>query len=769
MSETSIRLNLDSSGLTSGAKQGLDSVNGLVGAIGELGEAASKATDPKDVEKVLEGIRKLNSELQTTQKNMPGFGGVSQSLNNNGNAKISESKDNTAAEIARLKSVIETLNRSIEKASDKLQEATEQESSRDTVHWTTSLNQMEEAKQRATNELKRLETQDKDKTLDAFLKDRKAQLFSQGVNYAVQGAAIYNGYRSSIANGDYLNAGVQVKDNVGSAVMGLGGTLTSVGGIIAASGVGAIPGLVVAGVGALATGAGGLIKILAGDESADNAEANAYEKSLNVLNSFNKRYVNNGTWKDNAERTDKIREQATELAKETGFSTYDLVNTATSFSGYGLVTKDIALKKARIAALWANSTGADLGTITDVIGTSQRMGRSLDTGFLSQARNATGLSKGQTQEFLTSLQSVVENGISNGYAKSTEDVAKNFVMFSKLSDNNPLWEGKYAAQKIGTINSSLAGATALNDTNQMIIVEGAKKVVDNMSNADFMRTLNTKYGKTGTYIDYMLMTENGLTPEMFNTIGASIRGLEGNNLAARVERWKGISGLNYKGALELDKMYGQGLSSTEITERINAMRKDETYASEETVKQDKINSIDANVQKIGQSKFWDNFDKLDDLAKKYDGNAHKNDADMADNTGFTTRVKEGNYKAAVEEVFKTGSIKTAAAHGGLPAGYGGTTYENLTGEETWQYVPSERKMVKIGGNDAFDELFKEKVGMYAAIDDGKVSEGEVRKALAAHDKKEVQDAYNSGNQETYLAALEKMLTSLFGKIQVQSN
>ena len=229
-------------------------------------------------------------------------------------------------EINRLKLTIDNLNRNIEKANTSLAEATESNKSKESFNWSANLNQMEEAKQRAQNELRRLEAADKKDSVGALLNERKAQLWSQGWNYAVQGANIYNGYRTSIANGDYLGAGANAKDQIGGAAMGIGGTLMSAGGMMAVTGVGVIPGLIVGGIGALATGVGGILKLIAGDEQADNAEANAYEKSLPALNAFNKRFVNNGDWKDNAERTDSLRIKMEEAARGTGLSTYDFAN-----------------------------------------------------------------------------------------------------------------------------------------------------------------------------------------------------------------------------------------------------------------------------------------------------------------------------------------------------------------------------------------------------------------------------------------------------------
>ena len=728
-------------------------------------------TGAEQLDKVANGYRDIKNEsLETVraqqeaereaQRKMPGFYGTG-AINGNNNSSLNQFSGSreTAQEIVRLKATIENLNRNIEKANSEISKSNEKGNARDTFNWTSSLNQMEEAKQRAQNELKRLEASEKDKGIEALVKDRKAQMYSQAWNYAIQGANIYNGYRTSIANGDYLGAGANAKDQIGSAAMGLGGSLMSAGGMVAASGVGAIPGLIIAGVGALTMGTGGILKLISGDEKADIAEATAYENSLASLNAFNKRYNASGDYR----YTDALRERATELAKGTGLSTYDFLDTALQQTNFG-ISQEEALSRTKMATMWAQATGADLSTIQSVLGLSSRMGKETDTSFLARAREAGGLNKAQTNEFLQGLQTVIEDGISKGYNKSTEDAAKNFAMFSGLSGGNPLWEGKYAAQKISTMSNTIAGATNLGDINQVLTIEAARKAAGGMDDEKFSKLMG--FGKTGTYLDAMLMAENGLTPEMFKEIGKTINDLEGGNLTARVERWKSMSGLNYKGAIELDKMYRENpnMDDTAIQSKINSMKADPNYQSEETRKMNYINSIDSNVQKIGQSKFWDNFGKLEGVDKDYQNTV----AALGRPAHYGNAVTvTGDGVMDVDKAIKDSGFQQLVRHGGLPIGHGGTTLSNLMTARANTYNP--RTGTYSGGNDEFDKLFKAKLARYAALDDGKISQDELRKSLRAHDSKEMQAVYNSGNRDAYIAALEEMFKRLFTNMTITSS
>lgn len=728
-----IRMSLDSSGVVSGARAASQAIDGVTESMNN---------------QALAEIRAEQAAERNANRNMPGFNGNGAINGNNNNSlnQFSGSRE-TAQEIARLKATIENLNRNIEKANSEIAKSNESGDARGTFNWTSSLNQMEEAKQRAENRLKQLEASEKDKGIEALVNDRKAQMYSQAWNYAIQGANIYNGYRTSMANGDYLGAGANAKDQIGGAAMNIGGTLMSAGGMMAATGMGTIPGAIVGGIGVIAMGAGGILKLLAGDEQADNAEAKAYENSLPYLHAFNRRYKDTGDYRD----TDALRQRAVELSRDTGLSTYDFLNTALQQTTFGL-SQEAALSRTKMAAMWANATGADIGTIQEVLGLSSRMGKETDTAFLARAREASGLGKAQTGEFLQGLQTVIEEGISNGYNKSTEDAAKNFAMFSSLSGNSPLWEGKYAAQKINTMSNTIAGAVNLSDINQVMTIDTARRIAGGMEDKKFNSLMG--FGKTGTYLDAMLIAENGLTPEMFRGLGKTINDLEGSNLTARVERWRSMSGLNYKGAVELDRMYrsNPNMDDNAIKAKIDSMKADPTYQSEETKKIEVINRIDSSVQKIGQSKFWDNYEKLLGVEReqgiKVTRKAESDSNDIAElqgSKGYGNRYTD----------------KVATLHG-------------LNQFETYRKLRYDTY-----GNEELDakttEMFEdfaaygEKFGHKA---DGKATVEEFSNFIRYMEGKKgeaARAAYASGDMALYMAELKKLLTELFGNLTIVSN
>ncbi|MBQ2529529.1 MAG: hypothetical protein II547_04665, partial [Treponema sp.] len=507
---------------------------------------------------------------------------------------------------------LETITRVITTLTDQLAEATEKGQTRESFNLSAALNNAEQEKRQLEAEKKRLETAEKNDSsaMDVIKKYGVTRYLTQGLNYANQIAGIGYNHRIAMAHGDYLGADVSAVESGAGIAQGIGGSLLGAGAMLGGTPVGW--GLMLAG--GIAEIGGTIAKLWSGNEKADIEEGEAYRKTLAGTNALNKRFVNGGDWTSNSVRTTDILRQGTTYANGTGLSTDEFLDLATKQSRFGAKTTASAMQQAREVALWAQSTGTDAGIIQNFLGTARRYGDNSDViGYASQARQAAGLTKAQNEEFLQSLQSVIEDGIANGYIKSTEDVSKTFVMFSRLSDNNPLWQGEQGMKRLQQMNGGISGATELQSVNDVIVASAAKKIVDS-GKAD--KYLGSR--KTGTYIDEMLLMEQGTNPEMFGEIARSVQSMEGGNPAAQIERFKDIYKLNYAGAVDVYRMAQNlssgGMSEQDFANRISAMQKDRNYQSEETRWQDDINTINTNVAIMAQEKFWKNLAKLDSMA-----------------------------------------------------------------------------------------------------------------------------------------------------------
>jgi hypothetical protein len=555
----------------------------------------------------------------------PGFSVVGGNNGGNGSNLQNTTQYNNARQ---LDIRLETITRVITTLTDQLKESTEKGQSKESFNLSAALNNAEQEKRQLEAEKKRLETADKSDSsvMDMIKKYGVSRYLTQGLSYANQIAGIGFNHRIAMANGDYLGADVAAVESGAGIAQGIGGSLLGAGLMLGATPVGW--GLMAAG--GIAEIGGAIAKYWAGDARADIAEGEAYRKTLAGTNAFNKRFSDGGTWLENSNKTDAILRAATNGASGTGLSTEEFLSLATRQSKFGGTQSD-AMTQARDIAMWAQATGTDAGVIQNFLGTARRYGDNSDVlGYASQARQAAGLTKAQNEEFLQSLQSVIEDGIANGYVKSAEDVSKTFVMFSRLSNNNPLWQGEQGAKRLAQMNSGIASATALQSVSDVIVAGAARDVLSVAGNRE--KYLGNR--ASGTYIDEMLLMEQGNNPAMFGAIAKSVKDLEGGNYAARVERFKDIFKLNYAGAVDVaamaDKIGVGGYTEQDFANEVAKMQKDRNYQSEETKWQDDINHIAADTALMAKSNFWQNMGKLGGIAESNEKKSSGNGTDLVE-------------------------------------------------------------------------------------------------------------------------------------------
>lgn len=636
-----IRMSLDSSGIVSGANTASRALDELRQKL----EAAQSKGDWSEAAKITQEIAHMQN---------PGFSVVGSGNGGNGSNLQNTTQYNNARQ---LDIRLETITRVISTLTDQLKESTEKGQSRESFNISAALNNAEQEKRQLEAEKKRLETADKSDSsvMDMIKKYGVSRYLTQGLNYANQIAGIGFNHRIAMANGDYLGADVAAVESGAGIAQGIGGSLLGAGLMLGATPVGW--GLMA--LGGIAEIGGAIAKYWAGDERADIAEGEAYRKTLAGTNGLNKLYTNGGSVSDNSRKAASTLREGTNLAVDTGLSTDEFLQLATSYSRFGSKSSTDAMKQARDIALWAQSTGTDAGLITNFLGTARRYGDNSDVlGYASQARQAAGLTKAQNTEFLQGLQTVIEDGISNGYIKSTEDVSKTFVMFSRLSNNNPLWQGEQGAKRLAQMNSGISSATALQSVSDVIVAGAARDVLSVAGNRE--KYLGNR--ASGTYIDEMLLMEQGTNPEMFGAIAASVEGMEGNNYAAKVERYKDIFKLNYAGAVDVaamaDKIGKNGYTEAQFAKEVAAKQKDTKYQSEETTWQNKINEIATNEALISQSKFWQNVQHLDSVISGYI-NKDKKITTTEENVANEISKKTGQSTAEINA-----NIQTAAAKKG---------------------------------------------------------------------------------------------------------
>ncbi|MDR0322052.1 MAG: hypothetical protein LBI28_11160, partial [Treponema sp.] len=219
---------------------------------------------------------------------------------------------------------------------------------------------------------------------------------------------------------------------------------------------------------------------------------------------------------------------------------------AAAYQGLGASAADRVFNYER-------GTGADRGVLSSVSMMSERYngGDALRSGWAGL--QASGMKSGQYTEYLRAMQRVMEDGISKGFVRSSDQVARNLTMLAQMTDNNPLWQGEHGAQRLMQIMSGFEGATALQDSNDMFAYSAAKTVLEGK-------------GRSTDIVDVQKYLEN---PDdlvgLYNEFIKQIKDVEGDNRLEIVSRLIKRFGLNYTTA---DALYRSNGTSTEEVNRL---------------------------------------------------------------------------------------------------------------------------------------------------------------------------------------------------------
>lgn len=186
--------------------------------------------------------------------------------------------------------------------------------------------------------------------------------------------------------------------------------------------------------------------IFKGGDALANAYADSLEGQDALLRTFGGSAITSNSVTQNSDLALKMRTNALNKASGTGMETDAFIQLASSLGAYGITGNngERAMDIARQSAMWSRYTGVNSSQIASFAGLMERYGgngnKAIETAF--GAARASGLDKSQFGEFLSGLESVVENGISKGFIRSADDVSESLANLSLLSGNSQLWSGK---------------------------------------------------------------------------------------------------------------------------------------------------------------------------------------------------------------------------------------------------------------------------------------------------------------------------------------
>lgn len=628
----------------------------------------------------------------------------------------------TANASKSLEQRISDLNKTIDDLTDELDDIIEKKDYRGANNVSATINQLESEKKRLEIEKQRQDSEGKDssKNLGRYFGVREfSQILGELGNIAQAGFT----YRQDIANGNYLGAETRQATSVASSVSSM---VTGAGAMIAL--VNPLIGGIIAGLGAAGNAAA---KYFQGLSETEIAEGNAYMQPFAQKYGAFRMFNNPGaSYLLNREDANSFYRRAYEASKGTGLDTDEMLAQMQNAAIYGLGEK-ASLNLVANSAKWVQETGADMNALMKLQGTASRYG--LGDNAIQNAFGgliASGMGRGQFNEFLQGLQTVIEDGISNGYITSTEDVTRNLTMFARLSDNNPLWQGQNGARMFSQMNNNLAQATSLSDTNSALVFSALHK--------------------GGSYVDTMEAIEKGLNDkDAFGKIFSTFMQSEGGNYEGVIERLRATYGLNYTQAKQVfamgNKLGSAGYTQADFERDIKANGITPNAETEQTIWKDVENDLKNSMQLIGMGRWEQNLEELKNLAVAERGR------------GLETAAETDNRRFIDEEMTKNGSYRKIANN-------------FLAGKSKYDFLVSS----VTGDNDRYDEIIKNEAAKASTT---RTREGGVyydnEKFFQALDKilanETVMSAYKGNDESALQKAIENALTGALGNGKITIN
>lgn len=306
----------------------------------------------------------------------------------------------------------------------------------------------------------------------------------------------------------------------------------------------------------------------------------------------------------------RMRSKAVEYAEGTGMDTDSFIELASSLTQYGVGDIDRAGKIAKTSANWNRYTGAGTENIANFAGLMERYGGNGEMAIEQayKAARVSGLDKNQFGEFLTGLQSVIENGISKGFVRSADDVSESLANISLMSGNDQLWSGKVGAQRYEQMGSAMSNATTLNSTSSMLLYQAVQNQTGSKDWLDIMTTIEKGDWGNKDFLDSYRKV------------------LEGTYVGDRDQQIATIKenfGLNWTGAKDFYEKFilnTNGYSEEQLKNKMKEFTVDPTNKSEATNLQDALNKINDSLVNMGQTEFDIKLSLTEDAAKLLNAN-----------------------------------------------------------------------------------------------------------------------------------------------------
>lgn len=278
--------------------------------------------------------------------------------------------------------------------------------------------------------------------------------------------------------------------------------------------------------------------------------------------------------KDNSEAFQAALHEASLTARSFGFSLEEGASVIENLSRKGM-SKSSSLAGASGVFSYARDFGVGPQGLTEIVALAARYTKDQNVlGLEKGGLAASGLSKGQFQEFLDASLEIFEEGLSKGILRGFDEVITTQVFFSHAGKE---WQGDQGAKRIGQISGAIENATNLSSETDVLVYRAARDLAKGLPEAFWKDKGFSSPGRfDGSYIESMMLMEQGASPQIFKGILDQIKGIAGGDLVGQSELVRKTFGVNYTGAMKLLELADKDIS----VDRIKAIQADSADSPE---------------------------------------------------------------------------------------------------------------------------------------------------------------------------------------------
>lgn len=421
-------------------------------------------------------------------------------------------------------------------------------------------------------------------------------LGNNGTDNGFNSAAVQNAYTQAVTQQGQVIQQIVHNSNNGNSGNGSTGNVTNaVSNMFNGEG-----GAGLVGVLSKAGPVGAGLALLIGGLSLGNKTVQQWEKQIpSVTGAFNKLTSGLGgnTEKENSalmrDMFDTINNQR--YQDNTIYKNEDYMALMSDMSSYGYTNYNAALKDASQVLKFQNAGMGSRSQLASMQGLAQRFGLEGALNSAFAGLEMSGMQKGQFDEFLSSMEDILESGISKGFVKAADEISTDLTMLETLSGGSKLWQGQYGAENLSQMNSALENATSLSSVNDVMLYRAMSGLDENTRR----KILGDSY--TGdSYLDTQMILERGVNS---NNIGAifDIVNAEGGTERDKIARYKNMFGVSYTKAMDIynmSKNYTPAMAES-IAASISGYTADTGNVSMEQQLNSAYETAAAEVQKMG--------------------------------------------------------------------------------------------------------------------------------------------------------------------------